>query len=52
MLVWLSERGSADRNSRDLDVGQEPAQFKVEVLPVHIVVPGQFGMDVGEQRLA
>src|SRR6476661_6032636 len=44
----MSEGGPADRYVSDFDIGKEPARLKVHVLPVHIVVPGKFGMDVGE----
>src|SRR4249919_4276662 len=44
----LNESGPADRHVGDFDVGKEPASLKVHVLPVYIIIPGKFGMDVGE----
>src|SRR5882757_3654968 len=44
----VNEGSPADWHVGDFDVGKDPASLKVHVLPVHIIVPGKFGMDVRE----
>src|SRR5260221_8336305 len=43
-----SEFSPADWHIGDFDGSEEPASLQMHVLPVHIVVPGKFGMDVRE----
>ena len=40
--------GTTDRHVGDFRRGKQPAQFKVIMLSVHIVVNGKFGDEIGE----